>query len=291
MMNKTLQNYIDELFEAKEANPHLVELNTTSRTSIWIQIFEVVAFVLWNFQNAANLHAQEIDQAILNQKVPNLRWYQNEALKFQYGFPLQAESDQFDNGNATDEQIENSKIIKYCAVTRHKTNNGIKILMKIAGENIDEILDEQKALAFTKYVEEIQATGDDITIVNYLPDLLKLKFKICYNPLVLTENGMSIVNGNFPVEDAIKEFLNQLPFNGELSVQKLERAILDTEGVEDLQNLEVLSKWIEPGEGYGYFQPIAISRIPKSGRFSLKDDERNEDFTGIEYINYTANDE
>lgn len=290
-MKKTLQNYIDELLGAKEANPHLVELDTSSKTSIWTQMIEVVAFVIWNFQNAMNLHLSEIDEKIANQKVPNLRWYQNEALRFQYGFPLQEESDEFENGEATDEQIEESKIIKYAAVTRYKTNGGIKISMKIAGENADEELSKAKALAFKAYIEEIQAAGDNITIVNYLPDLLKLRFKICYDPLVLLENGMSILEGNYPVQDAIKAFLKDLPFNGELSVQKLERAILETEGVEDLQNLEVLSKWIEPGSGYGYFQPIDISRIPKSGRFSLKDDEENEDFTGITYINYTATDE
>lgn len=290
-MKKTLQNYIDELLGAKEANPHLVDLDTASKTSIWTQMIEVVAFVIWNFQNAMNLHLSEIDEKIANQKVPNLRWYQNEALRFQYGFPLQEESDEFENGDATDEQIEESKIIKYAAVTRHQTNGGVKISMKIAGENADEELSEAKALSFKKYIEEIQATGDDITIVNYLPDRLKLKFKICYDPLVLLENGMSILNGNYPVQESIKAFLKELPFNGELSVQKLERAILDTEGVEDLQNLEVLSKWIEAGSGYGYFQPIEISRIPKSGRFSLKNDEGNEDFTGITYINYTATDE
>lgn len=290
-MKKTLQNYIDELLGAKEANPHLAELDTASRASIWMQMLEVVAFVIWNFQNAINLHLSEIDNKIREQKVPNLRWYQNEALRFQYGFDLQDESNQFENGTATDEQIEESKIIKYAAVTRHQTNSGVKISMKIAGENIDEILSEEKALAFKTYIEEIQAAGDHITIVNYLPDLLKLNFKICYDPLVLLENGMSILNGNFPVQDSIKAFLKELPFNGELSVQKLERVILDTEGVQDLQNLEVLSKWIEPGQGYGYFQPIEISRIPKSGRFSLKNEEGNEDFTGISYIHYTATDE
>lgn len=290
-MKKTLQNYIDELVAEKESNQDLDGLNTSSKTSIWRQFLEAVAFVIWNFQNAINLHLSEIDEKIANQKVPNLRWYQNEALRFQYGFDLKEESDEFENGDATDEQIEESKIIKYAAVTRHQTNGGIKISMKIAGENADEELSEAKALAFKAYIEEIQATGDDITIVNYLPDLLKLRFKICYDPLVLLGNGMSILEGNYPVQESIKAFLKDLPFNGELSVQKLERAILETEGVEDLQNLEVLSKWIEPGSGYGYFQPIDISRIPKSGRFSLKNDEGNEDFTGISYINYTATDE
>ncbi len=94
---------------------------------------------------------------------------------------------------------------------------------------------------------------------------------------------MSIVSGKFPVQDTINRFLLNLPFNGELSVQTLLEAIKATEGVNDLDELNVQSKWIEPGSGgYGLFQPITISRIPKSGRFKI------EDWSGITYINYTA---
>ena len=71
-----------------------------------------------------------------------------------------------------------------------------------------------------------------------------------------------------------------LPFNGELSVQVLREAIKATEGVKDLLELSVQSKWIEPGVGYGLYQPIEISRIPKSGRFKI------EDWSGITYIDY-----
>lgn len=78
---------------------------------------------------------------------------------------------------------------------------------------------------------------------------------------------MSIITGRFPVQDTISRFLLNLPFNGEFSVQAFLEAIKATEGVIDLDELSVQSKWIEPGVGYGQFQPIEISRIPKSGRF------------------------
>ena len=296
-MNKTLQEIINQMFVLKNADPVLAELTSTSKTSIFGRIFETVAFVIFNFQEACKLFLKEIDDKIANQKVPNLPWYRNLGLKFQYGFELLPETNQFsptffDNGVevvATEEQIEASKIIKYVAVTRGVSEGRVKISMKIAGENIDEDLSAEKALSFVKYIEETQATGDNIVIVNYLPDILKLTFKIAYNPLVLLENGMSILTGKFPVQDAIGEFLKNMPFNGELSVQKLEAAMLAVDGVNDLQNLQVQSKWIEPGVGYGLFQPIEISRIPKSGRFSIKNEETGaEDWSGITYINYQA---
>jgi hypothetical protein len=288
-MNRTLQEIIGLILSLKEANPFLQVLSSPSKTAVWRNIMEAVAFMIFNFQEAVNLHMKEIENKIASQKVPRLPWYRNEALRFQYGFDLIPETDQFsstyeDNGvqiEATLEQVEASKIIKYVAVTRSKSNTGkIKISMKIAGENTDEVLSDEKALAFKKFIEEIQAAGDDIVIVNFLPDILRQDIEICYDPLVLLPNGMSIVSGKFPVQDTISRFLLNLPFNGELSVQKLLEEIKATEGVIDLNKLNIQSKWIEPGVGYGQFQPITISRIPKSGRFKI------EDWSGITYINY-----
>lgn len=296
-MNKTLQEIINKMWELKDADPVLSPVFTsTSKTSVFGQIFETVAFVIFNFQEAAKLHKKEVEDKIAQQKIPSLQWYRNLALRFQYGFDLHPSSltELFlptyqDNGVtivATEEQIENSKIIKYAAVTRNISGTGkVKISMKIAGENMDEVLSDEKALAFVKFIEEKQAAGDNIVVVNYLPDILELKFKIAYNPRVLQANGMSILTGKFPVQDTIKTLMQNLPFNGELSVQVLREAIKATEGVNDLLEINVASKWIEPGAGaggYGQFQPIEISRIPKSGRFKI------EDWTGFEYINYQA---
>ncbi len=302
-MNKTLAEIIKQLYDAKESNTELSPLTSNSKTAIWRQILETVAFVIFNFQEAVRLHMKEIDEKIANQKVPSLRWYRNLALKFQHGFDLLNENDGFRPDYfdvetdkwimATPEQIEASKIIKYAAVTRNTASGKIKISMKIAGENIDEAISDDKAISFKKYIEETQATGDDIVIVNYTPDILKINFKIAYDPLILMENGQSILLGNvFPVVEAIKKFMKNLPFNGELSVQKLEAAILAVEGVNDLQNLEVLSKWIEPGVGYAFFQPVQMSTIPKSGRFkvlfNLESGFEQSDVSIINYVNYQA---
>lgn len=298
-MDKSLQDIINEMLASKETSPDLAELTTTSKSSIWRQILEVVAFVIFIFQEAVRLHLKEIENKIATQKVPRLPWYRNEALRFQYGFDLIPETDQFsptyDEGGvqveATPEKIEQSKIIKYCAVTRSKSNDGrIKISMKIAGENVDDTLEDEKVLSFKNYIEEVQATGDDIVIVNYKPDILKLAFKVAIDPLVLNENGMSLITAEYPVQDTIKKFLLNTPFNGELSVQSLREAIKATVGVRDLQELDVQSKWIDPlVGGYGLFQPITISRIPKSGRFTIKNDQTGqEDWSGITYFNYQA---
>lgn len=290
-MNRTLQEIINQMFAAQNADPVLAGLST-SKVSVWRQIMEAAAFVIFNFQEAVNLHMNEIEDKIREQKTPSLRWYRNLALRFQYGFSLVPETDQFSPtytdslGNvitATPDEVAASQIVKYAAVT--KVDGASKISMKIAPENGDDIFTNDQMTAFAEFLEETQAAGDHIVIVNYKPDILKINFRIVYDPLVLLSNGTSILTGSEPVKDAIKAFLKNLPFNGELSVQKLEAAVLAVKGVRDLQSINVQTKWIEPGVGYGILQPVQITNIPRSGRFTLIDDATGtEDWSGIEYI-------
>lgn len=287
-MNKTFAEIYAELLAGKEANANLSGLTSTSKTSIWRQFLEVVAWVIYNFQLAMVLHLSNIQYMIDNQKNFRLQQYRSEALRFQYGFDLIAESDQFatvyeENGilvTATDEVIESSKIVKYAACSRVVNNGKVSIIMKIAPENLDEIFPAEVMDAFGKYIEEIQPAGDHVTIVNYLPDMLKFAFQIKRDPKVLKADGMNILTAEYPVQTAIENFLkNDLLFNGELSIQKLEDAIRAVEGVDDLTTVTVQTKWIDPLQnGYGLYQPVNMSVIPQSGRFKI------EDFTGLQYI-------
>lgn len=286
-MNKTFTEIFAEMESAKANNATLSGLNSTSKTAVWRLIFETVAWTIFNFIQAANLHLQEIKELIATQKVFNLRRYRFEALRFQYGFDLIAESDQFkptyeDNGVdviATSEQIEASKVVKYAACNRIVDNGRAKIVMKIAPEDLEGIFPTEVMEAFAKYIEEISPAGDHVTIINYLPDFLKFAFKIRYDPMVLQSDGMNTITAKYPVIEAIENFLKNLPFNGELSVQKLESAIMAVDGVEDLQTLQIQSKWIDVSQnGYGFYQLINMSVLPASGRFKV------EDFTGLQYV-------
>jgi len=286
-MNESYDAILAQLQAEKAKNSDLNGLDSTSKTSVWLGIFKVVAWVFYNFSLAAILHLQEIRDLIANQKVFNLRRYRSEALRFQYGFDLVDETDQFkttytDNGSeviATEEQINNSKIIKYAACSRVIDNGRSKIVVKIAPEDLNTIFPNDVMVAFVKYIEEISPAGDHVTVLNYNPDILRFTFKIKVDPLVLNASGMSILTATYPVQIAIENFLKNLPFNGELSVQRLEASILAVDGVEDLQTLQIETKWIDPAlNGYGLYQPVNMSVVPASGRFEI------EDFNSLTYI-------
>lgn len=246
--------------------------------------FSILALIHWTIEKVFDTHKSEVETLISEQKVPTLNWYRNLAKSFQYGFNYDSLNRIFINGNATTDEIENSKVIKYCSVNDNLVQNDVLISMKIATEQNGEIvpINDNVKTAFEEFIKQTKAAGDNVVVVNFLPDILKLQFKIAYNPLVLMPDGMSIQTANYPVKETIQKFLKNLPFNGELTVQELREAIVKTEGVLKIQELSVESKWIVPGTGYGQFQPISISKIPRSGHFKI------EDWGGLEYIIYEA---
>ncbi|MDO4224795.1 MAG: nucleotidyltransferase, partial [Bergeyella zoohelcum] len=156
-----------------------------------------------------------------------------------------------------------------------------RLIIKIAteqGGELQPITTEQKA-SFEAYMKEIKDAGVKITVINYLPDILKLQMKIYRDPLVLDENGTSIRTGKKPVEEAIKTYLKNLPFDGELVLAHLIDELQKVEGVKIPHIILAESKWIDASvNNYGNFQPIEVKTIPTSGYFKV------ENFNGISYV-------
>ncbi len=250
-----------------------------SLVSIENIIFNVVAGVIYTLETFFVQHKKDVTEQLYNQKSGRLPWYRSMALKFQYGFDLMEDSDKFDNAGATAEQISSSKIIKYSAVNNSVTPG--EIVIKIATE-INDVLSpvtaEQKD-AVEAYFEEVKWAGTEITILNYLPDRLFLNLKIFRDPLVLDENGNSILNGGNPVEKAIKEFMKELPFNGELILAHLVDKLQSVEGVLIPELIEASSSWIDATvDDYGMPTVIDVKRIPISGYYEI------ENFENIVYV-------
>lgn len=200
-------------------------------------------------------------------------------MAFQYGFDLLEDSDRFNNEGHDPEQIEASKIIKYSAVV--ESTDESRLIIKIAteqGEELQPINADQKA-TFEAYLSEIKDAGVRTTVINYRPDILRLRMKIYRDPLVLDANGQSILTGEKPVEEAIKSYLKKLPFNGELVLAHLVDELQKVEGVRIPHIMLAESKWIDADvNDYGNFQPVNVKTIPISGYFKI------ENFENISYV-------
>lgn len=236
-------------------------------------LFEIMALAIFIHELFFDQHTLEIDTKLANQKSGTLPWYRTMALRFQYGFDLVADTDYFDNRNATTTQIEDSKIIKYAAVTEAQDSS--RVILKIAGE-VNGVLadfdDPAQVEAIEYYINEIRVAGVQVTIINYKADKLYLNLRIKVNPLMIGLDGIKKgdFGGGYPVQEALQEFMKELEFNGELKSSALIDKIQLVPGVLDATLLSAESAWIDPAlGGYGVPQPIFISKIAESGYYEI----------------------
>lgn len=276
-MARKIEAIQQEMFESISANANLVGLTSTSKVSIWRLLIFIVAFSIWVLENLFDTHDKEVKEVIQNDKAHRPSWYITKAKAFQYGFPLIYDTDKYDNTGYTDTQVEESKIIKYAAATPNAGQVYVKIATEIAGV-LAPITEVQK-ISFDAYFKEIADMGVKYIVVNHLPDILLLNIEIFIDPLVLDANGMSILNANYPVQDAINEYMKELPFNGELVLAHLIDKLQLAEGVviPNLVNAESQSIDINTGV-YNAAVPITVKTIPESGYFSIPD------FNNITYV-------
>lgn len=280
-MARTIDAIYADILAKKEADPNLAVFSSTSKTANWRLWLYVTAYAIWVLETFFDAHKIEVNSILSEQKPHTKRWYRRKALDFQYGFDLYPDSDKFINDGFTEEQIEASKIIKYAAVTEATFES--RLIIKVATENangdLEPLAPEQYAALLVYFEDYVRDAGVRITIINYLPDVLQLRLKIYYNPLLLTADGVSITSGRKPVEDSLKAFMKELPFDGELILTSLIDKLQTTDGVMIPHLVNAASKWIDAtGTSYGTFENISVKRIPVSGYFEIE----NYDF--IEYI-------
>lgn len=282
-MARSIEDIQEQIYQAKASEPALSELNSTSKTAIWRLMIYIVSVAIWTLEKIFDFHSKEVDEMLSELKPHTARWYRNKALAFQYGFDLKEDSDIFDNKGNNEEAIANSKIVKYSAVIEKDTG---QLIVKIATEQGGKLqpISQTQQQAFEAYIAEIKDAGVRVAVTNYLPDRLILNLQVYYDPLVLDENGVHRSNGNKPVEDAIHQYMKELPFNGEMILAHLTDKLQVVEGVKIPHLLEAKSAWIEPDlGGYGTAQPISVSIIPESGYFEVSFD--NQEFkSNIKYI-------
>ncbi|EKT3963252.1 nucleotidyltransferase [Flavobacterium psychrophilum] len=260
-------------------NDDLQDLNSTSRVSIFGAFAYIVAVAHFTVEKLFEIHSSQVDTAIYENKPGTARWYRNMSLAFQFGFNLLTDDDQFNNIGFTTEQTEASKIVKYCSVKESLESS--RLIIKIAGESGDNLipLTAAQITSFKYYMREIAYAGVKLEIVNNPADKLQLMMRVYRNPLVINENGNNIITGGKTVEDAIKKYIKNLPFDGELVINDLIDYLRNVHGVINVHIISAQSSYKDLVTNlYKPFVSIDVKTIPVAGYFEV------ENFNNITYV-------
>lgn len=247
---------------------------TFSKVSIENLMLYIVAASIWTLEKLFDTHTTEVTEFIATMKPHSLRWYVEKAKAFLYGVPLIDGTDQHNTTGMTDEQIKQAKIVTFAACTEANAT----LYLKVAKAGPAPLTTDEKA-AFVAYLHEIKDAGVRIDVISEQGDYLNLNMVIYYDPLLINANGENKATGNKVVEDAIKAYIENIPFNGEFRKNELEDAIQAVEGVVMVE-LGVVEH-SETGSD-GTFEEVIPYCKPTSGYFKFD----HADLSGVTYQPY-----
>ena len=252
MHNATLQRLYgftaDDSFAAK--------FNTVSIESLLLYI---VASAIYTLEVVFDQHTAEVETIVAEQKAHTARWYVNKAKAFLYGQPLVEGTDGYDTTSLTADEIAAAQIVTFAAVTEDSAT----LHLKVAKAGPAPLTDDELA-AFTAYMAEVKDAGVRLNIVSQAGDYLKLQLEIIYDPMLLTNQGFSTANGAAVVRNAIKTYIEGLPYNGELRINAMVDAIQAVSGVVMVH--PVTAQYSETGSTW---QSVGNRCTPASGYFDF----------------------
>jgi len=203
-----------------------------SRVSILRHLQDIIVVAVWHLENLFGLHKTEI-QALLDKNIPGtLGWYREKVLKFQYGDTVVLID--YRPGYTIEDIAK--QIIKYAHIAEQTGG----IVVKVAKEDRTILLTGPEEDALVDYIHNIKYPGTSVFIVNLLADAITVELDIWVNPQLIDSTGLLIGElDEYPVKEAIMNYINQGEFGGLFVIQDFIDVIQAVEGVEKVRLLLV----------------------------------------------------
>ncbi len=257
--------YIQKAYDLDSSDVFSQKFSKVSIESILFYIFAVAAYTLETLMDSFK---SDVEELIDNMTPHRAKWYRDKVLDFMYDMELVDDTDEYDTSSMSDADIEAAMIVKYAAAV--DSSDSSLLIIKVAGGDDDnrEPLDYDESYltddgnyegeqytALQAYIDQIKDAGVRYNLVNKYPNEFTCKLEVHYNALkVEAEMDASI-------RSAIKEYIQNLPFNGEYTNMALVDALQELEGV----------KIVEFNDAYCDGKTVGAKIIPSSGYFTVND--------------------
>lgn len=213
--------------------------STFSAVSIENIILYIVAVCAYTLEVLFDGFKQDVEDRIAQNIVPTIRWYHTQSVNFQYGDALIFdESTQSFRYAAED---DSKKVVKYCAV--RDRGGSIQVLVSGDSDGKPSVLSSDVLTAFKSYMNSVKIAGVILDIRSLPADSIEITAQVEVDPQQITEEGVRISDGSYPVVDAVNAYLANIVYGGTFNKTKCVDAIQNVPGVTDvlLQQVRVKS--------------------------------------------------
>ena len=242
-MARTQEQILAQINEEADRHAALAELQrNTSRVSVWRYIKQTTAFAIRTIEEMLDTHSAEVEARLNRQRIGTPAWYAEQALRYQRGQKVALIDGR--PGYATD--VPDARIIRHVAVEEATDSDGnktgiIKVKAVKAGATPGapyEVLTEEEKKSFQAYLNAITFAGLHVTASSdeAVPVQVTATIQVDAQLIVATGDaaGTSVGGAEKPVEEAIRAYLRDLPFNGVIRRTAIVDAIQEVAGVVDV---------------------------------------------------------
>lgn len=270
-----LNSYVTESGGVVGDNSRNLVLDATSGSKIanwrlWLWIVAVASHVVEGLFDAAKAY---ISSTINSVRPHTLKWYEQEARKWQYGHEIAWLDDDHFGYLIIDAA---ARLVTDVAATEADDGSlTIKAVKRVSG--VPAALASLELQSFIAFWARWKDAGVRINIVSQPPNVLDIQAVVQRDRLVLAEDGTLLRDSSVnTMQAALEAWLNNLQFNGVIRITDIEQAAKTAEGIIDFA---ITYLWIADHTAVSW-QQVPREVIPSSG-FAVIDYERSD----FNYVN------
>lgn len=256
-MARTLTEIYSDAKGKRDEYLELTEFHNSSKMSVLDAFTWVVSACIWAFENILDVFKVDLAKDLQYRVNGNAAYYANALLKYQSGDSLQMNEDgtQFSYPNVDESKRIITKV-SYSEIAEEGFNDK-KLFLKVAtGEPGAYMrISDLELLSVQAYLNQISFAGTHAVVVSRNGDVLIPRLTVYYDGAVSPEE----VYEN--IESTLNDFVQNLPFDGVVYVQKIIDAIQKAGHVVD----------VYLGQGQGIF----VAQYDSDNQLVVQDEDEN----------------
>lgn len=229
-MSRTIKDIYTEAITERNKRMELTEFNSDSKMSIMNGLTWVVAAIIHSFETLLDVFAVDISNTINNRINGTPVYYTNALLQYQKGDTLSVREDGLAFGYSNID--ETKRMITQVSYTESVDDHNLdsKLILKIAtGEkgNLTAI-SKGELIPINSYINKIKFAGTRVEVVSYEGDVLVPMVTVFYDGAIPEAEIYT------KIEDKLKLYIMNTPFDSSVYVSRIIEAIRSTEHVTDV---------------------------------------------------------
>lgn len=207
-------------------------LTSTSKRAIYRLWAYIVAVAINSLEQLIDIFTASVEATAAAASPATSSWLQAQILKFQYSATVPQVIQLINFAPAYSVVDTTLRIISRCSVTTNLSNS---VLIKVATGTTPGALSAPQLSALQSYVSQIGIAGVNYFVTSDASDKLYVQANIYY-----LGQYSAVIKAN--VVAAIESYLAAIPFNGQVKIIDLEKAISKVEGVTDVVLVNVRAR-------------------------------------------------